>query len=119
MSYGDFKSLLKEQFLTKYCLIKFLVLLKIQIMMDISMELLQWLESLLVKSLLFKMEQELILQINVLRISYNRSNSFLFVNGVKNYQFKAKDSEIKSYRLFLDNIPKDFTVEDWSKWTCK
>ena len=27
---------------------------------------------------------------------YNGSNSFLYANGMKTYQFKAKDSEIKS-----------------------
>ena len=28
---------------------------------------------------------------------YNESNSFLFVNATKMYQFKVKDSEIKIY----------------------
>ena len=28
-------------------------------------------------------------------LHYNKSNSFLFVNATKTYQFKAKDSEIK------------------------
>ena len=36
-----------------------------------------------------------------LRLHYNGSNSFLFVNATKTYQFKAKYSEIKSYTLFL------------------
>ena len=40
----------------------------------------------------------------VLSLHYNRSNSFLFVNATKIYQCKAKDSEIKDYRLCLDNI---------------
>ena len=31
----------------------------------------------------------------VLTLHYNRSNSFLFVNATKTYQFKAKTSEIK------------------------
>ena len=35
---------------------------------------------------------------------YNGSNSFLFVNATKIYQFKAKDSEIKIYPLCLGNI---------------
>ena len=30
------------------------------------------------------------------RLHYNGSNSFLFVNATKIYQFKAKDSEIKN-----------------------
>ena len=33
----------------------------------------------------------------VLRLYYNGSNSFLFVNATKIYQFKANDSEIKNF----------------------
>ena len=46
----------------------------------------------------------------VLRLNYNRSNSFLFVNATKIYQFKANSSEIKPYPLCLGNILKDFTI---------
>ena len=35
----------------------------------------------------------------VLSLHYNGSNSFLFVNAVKMYYFKEKDSEIKQYPL--------------------
>ena len=35
----------------------------------------------------------------VLSLHYNRSNSFLFVNATKVYQFKAKDLEIKDYSM--------------------
>ena len=45
-----------------------------------------------------------------LSLRYNGSNSFLFVNAAKMYQFKAKDSEIKQYLLCLGNISKDFTI---------
>ena len=41
----------------------------------------------------------------------NKSNSFLYFNHVKTYQFKARASEIKPYPLCLDNISKDFTVD--------
>ena len=34
----------------------------------------------------------------------NKRNSFLFVNAIKIYQFKAKESEIKDYALCLGNI---------------
>ena len=34
-----------------------------------------------------------------LRLHYNGSNIFLFVNATNIYQFKAKDSEIKKYIL--------------------
>ena len=48
----------------------------------------------------------------VLSLHYNGGNSFLFVNATKVHQFKAKDSEIKDYALFLGNISKDFTINN-------
>ena len=51
----------------------------------------------------------------VLSLEYNESNSFLFVNATKIYQFKAKDSEIKTYPLCLDHISKDFTIHNMKK----
>ena len=44
-----------------------------------------------------------------LSLHYNGSNSFVFANATKVYQFKAKESEIKLYPLCLGNISKDFT----------
>ena len=46
---------------------------------------------------------------------YNVSNSFLFVNATKVYQFKAKNSEIKDYALWLGNILKDFIINNLKK----
>ena len=46
----------------------------------------------------------------VLSLHYNGSNSFLFVNNTKIYQFKAKDIEIKDYIQCLDNISQHFTM---------
>ena len=46
---------------------------------------------------------------------YNGSNSFLFVNAVKMYQFKAKDSDIKPYPLCLGNISKGYTLGNMKK----
>ena len=43
-------------------------------------------------------------KIYVLNLHYNGSNSSLFVNTTKIYQFKAKDFEIKYYELCLGNI---------------
>ena len=40
----------------------------------------------------------------------NGSNNFLFVNATKVYQFKAKSSEIKVYKLRLGNVSIDFTT---------
>ena len=51
----------------------------------------------------------------VLSLHCNGSNSFLFVNATKVYQFKAKDSEIKDYTLCLGNISKDFTITNMKK----
>ena len=51
----------------------------------------------------------------VLSLHYNGSNSFLFVNATKIYQFKARNSEIKDYALCLGNISKDFTINNMKK----
>ena len=48
-------------------------------------------------------------------LHYNGSNSFLFVNATKVYQFKAKNSEIKDYALCLGNVSKDFTINNMKK----
>ena len=50
----------------------------------------------------------------VLSLHHNGSNS-LFVNATEIYQFKAKDSEIKDYALYLGNISKDFTIDNMKK----
>ena len=52
-----------------------------------------------------------------LSLHYNGSNSFLFVNATKIYQFKEKDYEIKKYSLRLGNISKDFTSINMKKKT--
>ena len=50
-----------------------------------------------------------------LSLHYNGSNSFLFVNAVKMYRSKVKDSEIKPYTLCLGNDSKDFTIDNMKK----
>ena len=47
----------------------------------------------------------------MLSLQYHRSNSFLFVNGIKICQFKAKNSEMKH----IGTISKDFTVKKLKK----
>ena len=42
-----------------------------------------------------------------LNLHYNGANSYLFVNGIEIYKFKAKDSEIVVSPLCLRNISKD------------
>ena len=51
----------------------------------------------------------------VFSLHYNGSNRFLFINAVKMYQFKTRDSEIKPYPLILGNISKDFTLDNMKK----
>ena len=51
----------------------------------------------------------------VLSLPYNGSNSFLFVNATKKYQFKVRDSQIKDYPLCLGNISKDFTINNMKR----
>ena len=43
---------------------------------------------------------------------YNVANSFLYANGVKIHQFKAKDSEMKIYPLCLGNVSPDSTIDN-------
>ena len=50
-----------------------------------------------------------------LSLHYNGSNSLLFVNATKMYQFKARKSEKQDYALCLGNISKDFTINDMKK----
>ena len=42
-------------------------------------------------------------------------SSYLFVNGVEIYKFKAKDFKINSYPMCLGNISKDFSNDDMEK----
>ena len=53
----------------------------------------------------------------VLSLHYNGNNSFLFVNATKIYQFKAKNSEINNYALWLGNVSKEFTINNLKKKT--
>ena len=48
-------------------------------------------------------------------LHHNESNSFLFVNATKIYQFKSKDSETKYNTLCLGNNSKDFTINNTKK----
>ena len=45
----------------------------------------------------------------VLSLHYNGSNSF---NATKIYQFKAKDSKIKSFTLCLGTISRSFAINN-------
>ena len=47
-----------------------------------------------------------------LSMHYNGTNSYLFVNGTKINKFKAKDSELVATPLCLENISKDWSVDN-------
>ena len=51
----------------------------------------------------------------VISLNCNGSESFLFINATKIYQFKAKSSEIKDDALSLGNFSKDFTIGNMKK----
>ena len=50
-----------------------------------------------------------------LSLHYNGANSYLFVNGIEIYKFKAKDSEIVACPLCLGNISKDWSIDNMKK----
>ena len=47
-----------------------------------------------------------------LSLHYNGANSYLFVNGVQIYKFKANDSEINIVPLCLGNVSKDLGADN-------
>ena len=54
-----------------------------------------------------------------LSLQHNGSNSFLFVNARKIYEFKANSSEIKNFTLCLGNILKNVTVNNMKRTELK
>ena len=50
-----------------------------------------------------------------LSLHHNVANSYLFVNGIEIYKFKAKDSEIVTSSLCLRNSSKDWSVDNMKK----
>ena len=53
-----------------------------------------------------------------LNLHYNGVNSYLFINGVEIYKFKAKDSEINSYPICLGSIQRIFKLIIWKRLDC-
>ena len=47
-----------------------------------------------------------------LSLHYNGANSYLFVNGVEIFKFKAKDSEVIPNVVRLGNVSKDFSASN-------
>ena len=52
---------------------------------------------------------------NCLSLHYNGVNSYLFVNGIEIYKFKAKETDIAASPFCLGNISKDFSVDNKKK----
>ena len=50
-----------------------------------------------------------------LSLHYNGASSYLFVNGIRIYKFKAKNSEIVATPLYLGNISKDWSADKMKK----
>ena len=50
-----------------------------------------------------------------LKSHYNGANSYLFVNGIEIYKFKAKNSEIVASQLCLENISKYWVTDNMKK----
>ena len=48
---------------------------------------------------------------------YNRQDSYLFVNGIEIYKFKAKDFKVVATPLCLENISKDWSTDNMKKKT--
>ena len=50
-----------------------------------------------------------------LSLHYNGANSYLFVNGTEIIKFKGKDSEILASPLCLENISKDWSIDNMKR----
>ena len=50
-----------------------------------------------------------------LSLYYNGVNSYIFVNDVEIYKFKAKGSEINAAPLCLGNVSKTFSASNMKK----
>ena len=54
-------------------------------------------------------------QKNYFNLHYNRVSSYIFVNGVEIYKFKAKDSGVNVAPLCLGNVLKAFLADTMNK----
>ena len=50
-------------------------------------------------------------------VHYNSDHSYLFINSIQQYQFKAKDTEIKANKFCLGNTSEELKQKQfWSQW---
>ena len=78
----------------------------------------QFIQNNFIKSILLKKIKKLLKSLH-----YNGANSYLFVNGTEIHKFKAKDFEIVAIPFCLENISKEFSVDNLRKknrikWIC-
>ena len=50
----------------------------------------------------------------ILSVHYNGDDSYLFVNNIQQYKFKAKDSAIKTRKLCLGGFSSDSSLSDFT-----
>ena len=55
---------------------------------------------------------------NFLSLHYNEAKSYLFVNSTEIIKFKAKDYEFLATPLCLENISKDWSVDNMKDTRC-
>ena len=53
-----------------------------------------------------------------LSLHYNEAKSYLFVNSKEIIKFKARDYEFLATPLFLENISKDWSVDNMKNTRC-
>ena len=50
----------------------------------------------------------------ILSAHYNGDDSYLFINNIQQYEFKAKDSEFKTRKLCLGGLSNDSSLSDFT-----
>ena len=75
----------------------------------------QGLDSTLIAEKMYSINVTLTRKKFCLSLHYNGTNSYLFVNGVEIYKFKARDSEIFVSPICSRNISKDWSVDNMEK----
>ena len=88
MTYGDFKDLSRRTAPNDYNVVKHLILIKIENMIDINLELLQWFINVLTKSLLVALLKVQFCQTNIQL--KNHTNQSLQTLKNENYPFLLK-----------------------------
>ena len=75
----------------------------------------QGLESTLTAEKMYSIDFTVTKKKFLLSLHYNEGNSYLFVNGTEICKFEAKDSAIVASPLCLENISKDWSIDNMKK----